>query len=99
MLFLASPSKAHVGLATLAMGDVNACGVCPRPAIWEFFICGDVFSPAELLCLNAPVPREPCMVGVIIDDLIVLERLVATCVPGTSRLGTSHDGRFSHGPC
>ncbi|CAE7812321.1 unnamed protein product, partial [Symbiodinium sp. KB8] len=75
------PSKAHVGLATLAMGDVNACEYAQASHLGVLY-CGDVFSPAELLCLNAPVPREPCMVGVIIDDLIVLERLVATCVPG-----------------
>ncbi|CAE7810168.1 unnamed protein product, partial [Symbiodinium sp. KB8] len=75
------PSKAHVGLATLAMGDVNACEYAQASHLGVLF-CGDVFSPAELLCLNSPVPREPCMVGVIIDDLIVLERLVAASVPG-----------------
>ena len=82
------PAKAHVGLSTLAMGDLNACEFAQASHLGVLF-CGKVFVPAELLSLALPVPREPCMVGVIIDDLIVLERIASSCVPEGSAGGTT----------
>ena len=69
------PAKAHVGLSTLAMGDLNACEYAQASHLGVLYR-GSVFDPAELISLSSPVPRSVCMVGVIIDDLIVLERML-----------------------
>lgn len=64
-----------VGLSTLAMGDSNSC---------EFAQCSHlslcrrrkVFEDEELLSLRGHVPRGLLSVGIIIDDLVVLEKVL-----------------------
>ena len=64
-----------VGLSTLAMGDSNSC---------EFAQCSHlslcrrkkVFEDDELLSLRGRVPRGLLSVGIIIDDLVVLEKVL-----------------------
>ena len=87
------PARAHVGLSTLAMGDLNACEYAQASHLGVLYANG-VFQPAELLSLACPVPRDPCMVGVIIDDLIILERLAASAVDGGLSEPTEADRRM-----
>ena len=87
------PARAHVGLSTLAMGDLNACEYAQASHLGVLYANG-VFQPAELLSLACPVPRDPCMVGVIIDDLIILERLAAATVEGGLQGPTEADRRM-----
>ena len=87
------PARAHVGLSTLAMGDLNACEYAQASHLGVLYANG-VFQPAELLSLACPVPRDPCMVGVIIDDLIILERLAASAVDGGFLEPTEADRRM-----
>ena len=90
------PKKAHVGLSTLAMGDLNACEYAQASHLGVLF-ASSVFEPAELLSLlmPVPVPREPCMVGVIIDDLIVLERIASSLCGSGPASGTLADERIA----
>ena len=67
-----------------------------RPAVFVFCTAGkSSINPAELVSLALPVPREPCVVGVIIDDLIVLERLASSCVVPGSHHRTVADSRMA----
>ena len=64
-----------VGLSTLAMGDTNSCefaqcahlGVCRQH---------QVFYDHELLTMRSQVPRGLLSIGIIIDDLVVLEKIL-----------------------
>ena len=87
------PAKAHVGLSTLAMGDLNACEFAQASHLGVLYAHG-VFDQAELLSLATPVPRDPCMVGVIIDDLIVLERIAAAAFETGRPVATQADRRM-----
>ena len=68
------------GLSSLAMGDSSAC---------EFAQCSHlgvlsqarVVHPGELLVQASPPPRGLLSVGLVIDDLIVLQRCLATELP------------------
>ena len=71
------PSKAFVGLSTLAMGDCSACEYAQASHLGVLKVAG-VFGDAELNTLTGPVPRGDVHVGVIIDDLIALERVASS---------------------
>ena len=66
-----------VGLSTLAMGDVNAVeyaqashiGLCLQKSVAE---------PDELMSLHGALPRGLLHIGIIVDDLIVLERVLVS---------------------
>ena len=64
-----------VALSTLAMGDVNSCefaqarhlGLCLQRGV-----CG----PDEVLCLKTAIPRGLLQIGIIVDDLVILEQVL-----------------------
>lgn len=64
-----------VGLSTLAMGDTMAVefaqashiGLCLRQGVG---------SASEFLTLHGSIPRGLLQVGIIVDDLIILEQVV-----------------------
>ena len=64
-----------VGLATLAMGDRNACeyAQCAHAGLC---LQKNVCKADELIGLRSPIPRGLLHVGLVIDDLIVLEMLL-----------------------
>lgn len=70
-----------VSLSTLAMGDLLACefaqsahlGLCLRHG---------ACTPTNLLSFRLPVPREPTMTGIVIDDLVVLEQVALNVLAG-----------------
>ena len=63
-----------VALSTLAMGDLLACEFSQSSHL-GLLLQHDVCIPSQLICLRCPIPRSMTMVGVVIDDLIILERL------------------------
>ena len=65
----------RVALATLAMGDLLACEFS-QCAHLSLCLRHKVVQPSELLTIRTPVPRSKVISGVIIDDLVVMERLV-----------------------
>ena len=73
--FSAASGEVRVALATLAMGDLLACEFS-QSAHLSLCLRYGVMSPGELLTLRTPVPRSKVIAGVIIDDLVVMERMV-----------------------
>lgn len=62
-----------VGLSSLAMGDTLACEYAQSSHV-AICLRHGVASPQELLTLKDPLPRGLLHVGIIIDDLVVLEQ-------------------------
>ena len=75
--------EVRVALATLAMGDLLACEFS-QSAHLALCLRYGVMQPLELLTLRTPVPRSKVIAGVIIDDLVVMEKLVKSCVGSRS---------------
>ena len=67
--------EVRVALATLAMGDLLACEFS-QSAHLSLCLRHHVMNSSELLTLRTPVPRSKVVAGVIIDDLVVMEKLV-----------------------
>ena len=65
----------YVGLSTMAMGDICACEFAQASHLALLLRCG-ALHPFELIRLRAPFPRSLLTVGVVIDDLVMLERVV-----------------------
>ncbi len=72
-------------LATLAMGDAAACEFAQTSHLSMGLHCG-AFDPENLVTIHGRVPRTPFMAGIIIDDLIFLEKVAksATQAPLTA---------------
>ena len=63
----------EIGLSTLAMGDKLACefSQCAHVGLLlQHHVC----RAEELLCLRNAIPRGLLQVGIIIDDLVILEK-------------------------
>ena len=69
----------HVALSTLAMGDNASCEFAQGSHLGLLYRHG-VISPEELLCPCSPPPRGLLSVGIVIDDLVILERVVRGCL-------------------
>ena len=67
----------RVAFASLAMGD---CGACEYTQCAHLGVCvkGGVLLPGELLVHGAAPPRGLCSIGLVIDDLICLDRVLTT---------------------
>ena len=63
-----------VGLNTLAMGDICACEFAEGSHLGLLLSCG-ALRKEELLRLRSPPPRGLLSIGVVIDDLVMLERV------------------------
>ena len=68
-------SPVFCGLATLAMGDQNACEFAQCSHLAMMLEAG-VLSQDEMISLQGDIPRGLLSVGVIIDDLVLLEKLL-----------------------
>ena len=64
----------YVGLNTLAMGDCNACEFAQSSHLQLLLASGGAFWD-ELLMMHSPPPRGLLSIGVVIDDLVCLEKL------------------------
>lgn len=84
----------YVGLSTLAMGDISACEYA-QCAHLGILLQSGACQPDELLQLHRPAPRQHIFIGLVIDDLVCLERIAAKlCVeggPSRSRLDERMD--------
>ncbi len=65
----------RVALATLAMGDLLACEFS-QSAHLSLCLRHHVMQCSELMTIRTPVPRSKVVAGVIIDDLVVMEKLI-----------------------
>lgn len=82
-------SGGYVGLSTLAMGDLSACEYAQCSHMGILMKSGGCF-PNEVLKLNSPCPRGDLALGVVIDDLICLEKI-------NLKMDAALDGSFMHG--
>lgn len=64
----------YVGLSTLAMGDLSACEYA-QCAHLGILLQSEACTPDELLQLHRPAPRGNIFFGLVIDDLIGLEKI------------------------
>ena len=62
------------GLSTMAMGDVNAVSIGQASHVGIIPEYG-VASWSQLLCMRGRVPRGPVALGVVIDDVVLLEKV------------------------
>ncbi|CAE7946657.1 unnamed protein product, partial [Symbiodinium sp. KB8] len=91
--FKAGPARVHVAFSSLAMGDCAACevaqcahlGVCLR---------GGALHPGELLVHAAAPPKGLLSIGLVIDDLIFLEKALASRVGDGLGKGEPSIGRL-----
>lgn len=67
--------QVFVALSTLAMGDLLACEFSQSSHL-GLLLQHNVCLPSQLICMRCPIPRTT-MVGVVIDDLIVLEKIAS----------------------
>lgn len=81
-------SGGYVGLSTLAMGDLSACEYAQCSHMGILMKSGGCF-PNEVLKLNSPCPRGDIALGVVIDDLICLEKI-------NVKMDAALDGSFMH---
>ena len=83
-------SGGFVGLQTMAMGDLRACEFAQGSHL-SVLLEAKGFVPSELIMMHQPLPRGLLSVGVVIDDLVMLERVTKEL---GSRTGTTADGRM-----
>ena len=69
----------YVGLNTMAMGDICACEFAQGGHLGLLLRSGSLL-PTELLRYRSPVPRSMFCAGVVIDDLVMLERILVSSV-------------------
>jgi len=73
----------YVGLSTMAMGDLCAVEFAQSSHLGVVLQCGGI-HPCELLRLRSPMPRGPFMGGIVIDDLVLLERVMRSNLQAAS---------------
>ena len=64
-----------VALSTMAMGDLCACEFA-QAAHLGLCVQAGITTEDNLIAFRNPLPRSPTMVGIIIDDLVVLEQVL-----------------------
>ena len=72
--FAEEDGTVRVALATLAMGDNAAVEFAQGSHLGVLYRNG-IVSPEELLVPNFPPPRGLLSIGVVLDDLVILERV------------------------
>lgn len=72
-----------VSLATMAMGDLCACEFAQGSHLSVLFD-SDQLRVEELIMMHCPIPRSSLMIGVVIDDLVLLEKVLIGGEPGGS---------------
>ena len=82
-------------LSTLAMGDCSACEFAQGSHVLLLLACGALRAD-ELLQTRLPPPRGSLSVGVVIDDLVVLEKVLKRDLEAihSGRLHTFSDERI-----
>ena len=83
-----------VGLNTLAMGDICACEFAEGSHLGLLLSCG-AMRKEEILRLRCPPPRGLLSIGIVIDDLVMLERISKSSGPFDSTKFSLADDRMS----
>ena len=65
-----------VGLNTMAMGDLRACEFA-QGSHMSVLLEANGFVPQELIMMHQPLPRSLLSIGIVIDDLVILERVAS----------------------
>ena len=73
-------------LSTLAMGDSGACSYAQTSHIALGLQAG-AFDELSLLCMHGRCPRSPFLAGVVIDDLVMLEKVARSASTGKVTAG------------
>ena len=73
----------YVGLSTLAMGDLNACEYAQGAHLQLILRAGGALHE-EVMQMHQPMPRGLLSVGVVIDDLVMLEKVMKQEFAGSS---------------
>eukprot|EP00435_Cladocopium_sp_Y103_P017734 s3434_g4.t1 len=68
-------SQIAVGLSTLAMGDCCAVEYAQASHLGLLLQCGAV-EIAEILTLHGSIPRGMLQIGIVVDDLVMIEQLL-----------------------
>lgn len=79
--------KIHVALSTLAMGDLLACEFAQSAHLGMLLDFGAI-STKQLITMKTPLPRSFSLVGIVIDDMIVLEKVALTLLEELTSQGT-----------
>ncbi|CAE7270722.1 unnamed protein product [Symbiodinium sp. CCMP2592] len=93
--FADSRRRVRVAISTLGMGDCCACEYAQAAHVGVLRHFG-LLSSSELLLPTHPFPRSLLSVGIVIDDLVILERCLRGCgegrpdAPGVRRLDSVH---------
>ncbi len=91
---LAFKGPGFVSLNTMAMGDLCACEFAQSSHLAVLLASGQLV-PTELIVMQSPLPRSLLSIGVVIDDLVLLERVLKGSEAGSSeaakRLGPIKD--------
>ena len=82
-------------LATMAMGDANAVELGQGAHVLLGLQAG-AFKPEELLLIHGRVPCAPLAAGIIVDDFIVIEKVLRASV-AFADVGSGHLPRASLG--
>ena len=77
-----------MGLSTMAMGDIWACEFAQASHLALLFRSGALRSE-ELIRLRAPFPRGLLTIGVVIDDLVMLEKVLRADADSVATLADS----------
>eukprot|EP00435_Cladocopium_sp_Y103_P055244 s81_g18.t1 len=83
---------AFVGLNTLAMGDVNSCEYAQGSHLRLIMECEGA-AWHEFMMLHRPFPRGLLSVGVVIDDLVCLEKVLRCNMTSSGFAGVSECDR------
>ena len=86
--YVLEDGRVRVGLSSLAMGDSSACNFAQASHLGVLLQAG-ALHVGELLVHAAAPPRNLLSVGLVIDDLIIIERVL------TSQLAAIRDGEFT----
>lgn len=73
----------YVGLNTLAMGDLNACEYA-QGAHLALLLQSGAATMKEVMQMHSPFPRGLLSVGVVIDDLVLLEKVMKKELDGSA---------------
>ena len=87
--------RVHIGFSSLAMGDVCAVeyAQCSHLGI---LLQSNVCKASELMTLRGSVPRGLLQVGIIVDDLIILEQVLKAAYDGGAEI-SAKDGLKEQG--
>eukprot|EP00438_Fugacium_kawagutii_P003588 Skav221596 [mRNA] locus=scaffold1698:358778:363001:+ [translate_table: standard] len=82
--FSSGESPVFCGLCSLAMGDTNACEFAQSSHL-SLCLKTQALLPEELLYMRGRIPRTMFAGGIVIDDLIFLERTLRELLPSIQK--------------